>query len=622
MKKTKYFAWLIAAGMAMSGCSDEMDGPGTETGKATIGNGYVKLTINLPTEGIGTRTVQDGTNANDKFDDGEESEYTVNDGLIAFFKSDIDKTETDAIFLYATNMEGLKFTTDGNKNDNITSKQTLTISGVPTIDVDEQMYALIILNKNSVASVSEGKLMIGPTAISKLSDLTNSENGLSNKSDAKAFTSSGFFMVNAPISDRPSETASFTPNVTTLAKVTVYDEDPSNDTSIQGDPIYVERAVAKVEVDVTGTTTISATKDAEKGEVSLPVSIDGTAYSNHKVVFEQWALTVTNKSSKIVRDVTGYTNWATYFNANAGTGIPNRFFGTTPRPYRVYWAIDANYDNNTSSNDFQSNNFNLISETSDTKCWHNMITSDSKTNIDYCFENTMTSQQQIEGFTTGVLLTGRYQIGDATNADVFSLSISEAIYGVTEMEEFINGVLGITEDNQKYHFQADAYEEGVIIGDGKTGTGDTEEAKKIAEYQKAFKTQDGTVITEDNARKLIANVNIGTITYYKGGRTYYWTRPIKHFGDYYTPLYDKDNNPVDYYESAKNYTDKNHLGRYGVVRNNWYQINITSVSGPGYPTIPEIPTEPENPDDSGTGYVKIEANVLSWAVHKQEVTLR
>ena len=133
MKKTKYFAWLIAAGMAMSGCSDEMDGPGTETGKATIGNGYVKLTINLPTEGIGTRAAQDGTDANDKFDDGESSEYAVNNGLIAFFKSDIDKTETDATFLYATDMEGLNFTTDGNKNDNIKKSANLSAFHLSTM---------------------------------------------------------------------------------------------------------------------------------------------------------------------------------------------------------------------------------------------------------------------------------------------------------------------------------------------------------------------------------------------------------------------------------------------------------------------------------------------------------
>lgn len=118
----------------------------------------------------------------------------------------------------------------------------------------------------------------------------------------------------------------------------------------------------------------------------------------------------------------------------------------------------------------------------------------------------------------------------------------------------------------------------------------------------------------------MADQSVAQINYYKEGKTYYWTRPIKHFGDYYTPIYNGDTK-VDYYDNANDYTNENHLGRYGVVRNNWYEICITSVSGPGYPEIPEIPTEPENPDDGGDGYVKAEINILSWAKRQQDVEL-
>ena len=300
---------------------------------------------------------------------------------------------------------------------------------------------------------------------------------------------------------------------------------------------------------------------------------------------------------------------ANYFNEKVST--TNRFFGTAPDPYRVYWAVDNNYDTNAKDN---FNHFDGTTSTLDPD-WHDMAKQEGSgwvTNIDYCFENTMAATQQIQGFTTGVLLEGSYQIGEDTNVDVFTLGASTAVYSTEEMLAYINELLGKTEEDDKYEFVAP--EEGTVIGSGEN------ESAKIASYKAAFQTGSGTQMSDDDAKVLIANATVGTINYYKGGRTYYWSRPIKHFGDYYTPIY-KGDTQVDYYDSADDYDNDNHLGRYGVVRNNWYELNITSVSGPGYPEIPEIPTEPENPDDPGEGYVKMEINILSWAKREQDVEL-
>ena len=210
-------------------------------------------------------------------------------------------------------------------------------------------------------------------------------------------------------------------------------------------------------------------------------------------------------------------------------------------------------------------------------------------------------------------MEGKYQIGENVDADVFTLGASTAVYSTEEMLAYINELLGKTDEANKYVFVAP--QEGTVIG-----SGDNEQAK-IDSYQAVFKkATDDSEMSEDDAKELIANATVGTINYYKGGRTYYWSRPIKHFGDYYTPIY-KDGQPADYYESANDYDAPNHLGRYGVVRNNWYELNITSVSGPGYPEIPEIPTDPEDPDDPGEGYVKMEINILSWAKREQNVDL-
>ena len=91
---------------------------------------------------------------------------------------------------------------------------------------------------------------------------------------------------------------------------------------------------------------------------------------------------------------------------------------------------------------------------------------------------------------------------------------------------------------------------------------------------------------------------------------FYYTSVIKHFGDNPTEFIGDVNNPE--YDEAK------HLGRYGVVRNNWYEINIKSVSGPGEPDIPIIPGDPVDKEKS---FINAEINILSWAKRTQDVNL-
>lgn len=99
---------------------------------------------------------------------------------------------------------------------------------------------------------------------------------------------------------------------------------------------------------------------------------------------------------------------------------------------------------------------------------------------------------------------------------------------------------------------------------------------------------------------------VGPIKYYKGGVSYYYAALIRHFNDSEAK-----------WEADEAYALK-HLGRYGVVRNNWYDITINSISGPGDPAI--VPPS-GNPDDNAEGYIRAEINVLSWAKRSQGVEL-
>ncbi len=96
------------------------------------------------------------------------------------------------------------------------------------------------------------------------------------------------------------------------------------------------------------------------------------------------------------------------------------------------------------------------------------------------------------------------------------------------------------------------------------------------------------------------------IATYKSGESYYIAR-IKHFGDAATPW--KEGDPT--YGDNDDTNNKKYLGRYGVLRNNWYELTIGKVSGPGSPDIPTI--KPTEPDDESYKYISVSVRILSWA---------
>lgn len=116
--------------------------------------------------------------------------------------------------------------------------------------------------------------------------------------------------------------------------------------------------------------------------------------------------------------------------------------------------------------------------------------------------------------------------------------------------------------------------------------------------------EDVTAVNE----KLGLSEGYGISTYEKG-ESYYIAR-IKHFGDVLTP-----------WNSGDAYKDNNlkYLGRYGMLRNNWYELDVKSVSGPGYPDVPDV--KPNTPDDEDDKYIKVSVNILHWAKRSQDVNL-
>lgn len=110
---------------------------------------------------------------------------------------------------------------------------------------------------------------------------------------------------------------------------------------------------------------------------------------------------------------------------------------------------------------------------------------------------------------------------------------------------------------------------------------------------------------------------VGSMVYYKNGVSYYTVR-IKHFGDDLTP-WNKNELGVKAGEVYPTTNQaENWLGRYGVLRNNWYDITVQGVKGLGSATVPELTG---TTDDELDSYIAVQINVLSWAKRTQNATL-
>ena len=129
---------------------------------------------------------------------------------------------------------------------------------------------------------------------------------------------------------------------------------------------------------------------------------------------------------------------------------------------------------------------------------------------------------------------------------------------------------------------------------------------KEGEGETATEKVDADLVAKLNTKLGLDETNGVGIKTYKNGESYYIAR-IKHFGDDLTPW--KEGNDT-YGENNLNW-----LGRYGVLRNNWYDLTIKKISGPGYPDIPEV--KPETPDDEDTKYINVSVKILDWAKRSQ-----
>lgn len=495
-----------------------------------------------------------GTKDNDIFHAGDEEEYEVKEAIVAFFYG---TSESDAVCKYAVRIGEADFIFNAH-NGNITTKYRTGALEIPTKEENEKVYVLAVLNPADYISVTaDSRLSVsGETDNLKLSKLQEFV-------PADFDHENGFMMTNAPYAPDQIEDI-----IITLPEVTVYNE-KSEAEGAAPTPIYVERVEAKV------------TLEAQSDNYDENFEIKGnTAFAGDKVTLAGWVLQNTNRTYCPVRKTD--VSWFNYGK--------HRFVGGVAlaegKNHCIYWAIDDNYEMIPDEEEL-TNSFNII--TAEPADW-NEVNPDIP---QYCAENTTLATAMNKKQLTGVLIKATYVPEDfAEAADFILIGPLNSMYTTADFITSVKSALNLD----------DGIEVKIIATKGMTVT----DAAGLSELM----TIGGAEPTDAQATAILSAFG-NSIRFYKEGVCYY-TSLIRHFDDDETPLTDGSVSEEGEYDEDK------HLGRYGVVRNNWYQLTVTSVSGPGEPDIPEIPDEPA---DARESYINCEINILSWAVREQDVVL-
>ena len=573
MKNVKNLFGMAVMATALVGCSSNDNlNPNPNEGAGKAGTAYAKFTIQLPTTN-GTRAVDPNTGAD--FNGGTADEYAVNDAqLVIFQKLNDGDSEGAYKFVETVPIGNLEPWTDNTPNTGVTRYANITAKlNVASIDkIGGKYYALVILN-----NAGESKVKL-PT-----SGTYSEWNVAANAESAADFLKSdnGFYMSNAPLlkSGAPQ----------TLVSINgVYSTKEEAQTK-PATTVYVERGMAKVTVD------------------GSDYTFDATsAFNKDKVSITKWTLDVMNQKTFPVHTTTGLTDkfaniWST-----------KRFYAGAD-PQRVYWGTDPNYSMTTLTTvpackgefyllDREGNTYNGVAGSK--------VTWADKTKPLYCLENTFDIDNMKQGQTTRVVFKATYTpfvlAGATTAADktFFMIGNNTKIWTKANLEQQIA-------NKAKELLKTTGTVTATISGDLLKGGSHVLTTDNVT-------IEEGSVKKNDDITFAALNTKLGLdktdgIKTYENGVCYYIAR-IKHFNDL-TPW----SSGKETYGTNNDTNNGLYLGRYGVLRNNWYDLKVTKFSAPGYPDVPVV--DPKTPDDEDTKFINVEVKILDWAKRSQQVEL-
>lgn len=582
MKIKHYFGLAVIAAMTASCSSNEDLGTaGSGTGTNEAGVGYATFTINLPSVS-GTRADAGGA----EMTEGTPEEYAVKSATALIFQKygsdDGSYKFVESVTLPTAAADWSDDTTDG-----ITTTSKKLVAKLTNVDTKNQYSVLVLLNNDKTGGVKVGLPTVGQS-------YNDWNKNVLTPSVAELAASGDFYMANAPLNGTASPTT-----LVNIDNSKIYPTVEKAEKLESAATVFVERGVAKMTVADPGTKTVmdKATSDPTKSQVT----------------FSNWALDITNKKTFAVHNIDGLS---TDFPAIWDTTDPsNRFIGTNNR---VYWGKDPNYDNT---------DLKLTDKDTERQAEFNFITATSEINKDftkgdiikpvYCLENTFNLTNMYQGQTTRVIFKATYAPKD--NADKSLAETDGTFYTIGNLTTILN--------KKGLEDALTAAAKSVLPSGYKVDYTKLKTEGSHVITLEDIKDADGVTLVADKdysgtkGKDIVAAINdklglkagrpeemVGINTYLEGA-TYYIAR-VKHFGDALT----KWNSGEPYGDNNKQY-----LGRYGMLRNNWYELTVGNVYGPGYPGVP--PVDPTLPDDENEKYLSVSVKILSWAKRSQKVDL-
>lgn len=614
MKKI-YLPLALAATLALGACSSDnvVDNGGSNPIDLSKG-GFVKMSLNLPTDN------NRGSRAD--LDDGLANEYGIKNAYLVLFEGGDDENAAMIKGAYALSNSDFEAVGDTPNHVTLTKRIAFANDTKKPSDSSKHIYALVVLNNNGLFTVDGTSHELAfasnvtPGEYTKTKDFVNFSKAIASTSTdgktpfASDVTNNGIFMTNAPLCTKPggATAPSTDAKIKTLADVTnnIYTTEAEAKSKPAAE-IYVERAVAKVTVQQGTEGKLEANKGNTASEISYTLN--------------SWAVDNTNKKSYIVRQYDENWNKLNSDKVTATGGSQYRFVWDKPvnpnanvKLYRTAFAQDPEYDDATTT--ATAANYNRIANSA------SMSTEFGNEHPQYCNENTFQVTAQNQDQTTRVVLGVKMSVpgiptsGTPTyDKDLYTINGNkEVVYTEATLTERLKNILlnepavkTWTKTHTTYSFD---------ITFNNTTAGATTITKATFKDNTA-PDEKLESFTPEQLNKALPN-----IVRYKGGVAYYAVR-IKHFGDTDTPwnvegqgVKAGDNNNI--YPSATGANIDWFLGRYGVVRNNWYDISVNKIQTLGDATIPAFTNYP---DDVLENYISVSINVLSWSKHTQGADL-
>lgn len=625
MKKLSFLA-LAAVGLLLGACSDS-DVSEQTMNEAFKGKteGFIKVNINMP-KLPSTRAWEENVGV---LDDGTTTgtyEYAVDDAILLVFDGASESVAKLKEIITLT-------TTWGNVGDdpNHITKNSEAIAKL-TEAPSENLYALVAINsiqsKAIYATGTPGEVKVGNTTLTKptISQIQAEvyELSASNNFVYTSGTEKRIFMTNAVLStvQGGKSDPGASPTMQILAPIKaeyIYKTQADAVAGTAAADIYVERGVAKVTIDNTGLTVNGSIK------TSGGATVTATDF--------QWTLDNVNTQSYAVRQVPSIAwNLQSFSAIVQGASDSYRFVGGYPVDgyysgsswYRTYWAKDPNYDTGD------------VTKLVPYSTYHGFQAGTGDANPQYCLENTFDVANQERMHTTRALISVKLNSG----ATFYTMGAArKTLYTFTEIENAAKKAFIENPDVKTWYTTNGS---STLTAANVTLTWNKPATTEAGALEVTKITIGGAVLTSgvdqdfDNSAPVLnilnyVNSQLVGVERFVEGVTYYQIR-IKHFGDDLT-IWNNDEYEAGYAPAESTIAtiypagttsrqDANYLGRYGMVRNNWYNLVVGEIVKIGSSEVPSITTDTHPDDDIEDLYIKARINILSWAKRNQNWVLK